>query len=33
LLNIAFHPIYQLPLPLKHRFPMEIRFSSQAIDA
>jgi len=23
LLNIAFHPIYQLPLPLKHRFPME----------
>ena len=23
MLNIAFHPIYQLPLPLKHRFPME----------
>ena len=23
LLNIAFHPIYQLPLPSKHRFPME----------
>jgi acetoin utilization deacetylase AcuC-like enzyme len=23
LLNIAFHPIYQLPLPVKHRFPME----------
>ena len=23
MLNIAFHPVYQLPLPLKHRFPME----------
>ena len=23
MLNIAFHPIYQLPLPVKHRFPME----------
>jgi acetoin utilization deacetylase AcuC-like enzyme len=23
LLNIAFHPSYQLPLPEKHRFPME----------
>ena len=23
MLNIAFHPIYQLQLPLKHRFPME----------
>jgi len=23
LLNIAFHPKYQLPLPEKHRFPME----------
>ena len=23
MLNIAFHPIYQLPLPIKHRFPME----------
>ena len=23
MLNIAFHPIYQLPLPEGHRFPME----------
>ena len=23
MLNIAYHPIYQLPLPEGHRFPME----------